>query len=104
MALMIMPLFVQADVTNSTVTSIVSNSGNIITGIKSLGLKWFANLINILNLLFVLIGAGYIIVKTTPTNKDDVWYGKYILKPWRFIGNILTWFGINVPDAKKKKK
>jgi hypothetical protein len=103
MALMVMPLFVQADVTNSTPISLISTGGTIISEIQETGLKWFANIYNILFIAGFLVGLGFVITKTTTTKKDDKWYGKYILKPWRFIGNVLTFFKID-PDNPRKKK
>jgi len=100
-ALICMPILIQADITNSTPVSIISNAGSIISGIKTQGGKWFLNIPNLFFALGFLIGIGYIIVKTTTTKKDDIWYGKYILKPWRFIGNVLTWFGISGTTKKK---
>lgn len=94
-----MPLFIQADVTNSTPGSIVKDAGSIISSIKTQGVKWFLNIPNLIFAFTFLVGIGHIITKTTTSKKDDIWYGKYILKPWRFLGKILTWSGVG---SKKK--
>ncbi len=45
-----------------------------------------------------LVGLGHLVTRITPTKKDDTWYGKYILKPVRFIGKFIS-FGFT---GKKK--
>lgn len=45
---------------------------------------------NIVLVILAFVGLGNMIVRFTPTKKDDMWYEKYILKPLRFIGKIIS--------------
>lgn len=45
---------------------------------------------NIVLFILALVGLGNTIIRFTPTKKDDVWYEKYILKPLRFIGKLIS--------------
>lgn len=97
-----LPVFVVGNPTNATATSLISNAGSLYENFRTNGWSALKSIANIIKILFFLVGCGYFIVKTTPNKKDDIWYGKYILKPWKYIGNILTWFGVDVTKKKKK--
>ncbi len=49
---------------------------------------------NIVLIILAVVGIGNMIVRFTPTKKDDVWYGKYILTPLRFIGKFISFQSI----------
>lgn len=103
MALVVMPLIstLTADVTNMGIVSIVDDSGKIIVGVKTGGWKWIIS--NWYFLLTTLVAAGFVIVRFTPSKKDDAFFNKYILGGFRLIGKIMS-FGMAGDKAPPGKK
>lgn len=60
-------------------------------------------LMNIFLFICALVGLGRIIVKFTPSRKDDIWYNKYIIGSLNFIGKYVS-FGIATDKVTSKKK
>ena len=102
LAVVVVPviLIAQADVTNVGVAGVISGASKIITAIKANGWKWLFT--HWYSLLTTLLAAGFIIIRFTPTKKDDLFFEKWCLRPFRIIGKIMS-FGManGVPPEKK---
>lgn len=59
-----------------------------VRGIEDGGWEWIK--VNWYFFLLAIVGLGSLIVRITPTKKDDAWYERYILGLVRFIGRVLS--------------
>ena len=77
------------ELTKDELIKIIQDSKLVSVGIKEVGfIKWIKA--NWWLFILSLVGIGRIFVFVTPTSKDDQWYGKWVLKPVRCLGKIIS--------------
>lgn len=87
-----------AELTDSDIIQIIKDGKANVIGVFNVGfVTWF--LANWWFFILSVIGIGAVIIKITPTKRDDLWLEKWILKPLRFVGQVLT---LNIPGHLSK--
>ena len=82
-------IFAQVDnVTDAEAAEAVEKVRVVVQGIQHGFWPWFK--INWYVFLLAIVGVGQVIVRITPTKKDDKFFSKWILAPVNKIGRILS--------------